>query len=752
MKLFKKIKYLLPSVFVAAGSLFTSCTDDDIVDSSFGKGEGGLTLNINLPDPITIDPMTRAGVADFNEIKDLNVVIADGEGDDAKIVKVLYIDNGTPPQGEIEEGISIKSEEGRDIPSIHFDKEVYPGENIYVVANWKSKIDMQQVTSVNMLKQLQQTSELGIPVGSILFGKAESTSQSHGDNGKTMEVELLRTVAMITVVIDGTELNKNVVITPTRVSLCNVPKYCYIGKNNMDLEATNCVPNGVVKNAETMWLGSITQGQTTGKHFTTAAYDDKQVEPLFLFENMHQGGNNFGASDVTEDSQKSKRPNGVENNPNAIENGTKNCSYLKVEAEYKYTAQGKEIAGNVAFKLFLGENVTTNFDVKRNHYYKVTLNLSGIVVAEDGHKLNDDGTLVVNNTDASWRIDSKLDKVTILTGDVNINASGDFFFLELAGQDNVEWRLTSKNNNYFMWAYDDKNKYWGNFSDIGVSGKSIPQGGIMVYCDAWFEDETGSSISQQQTINLQIKNSNGEWETVKTITVTQYDPIEITLPSADELPSGLKDFANHKMWIDRIDRTAMPWGFDGTSFQTTHGTNAFWNVYNLVRKDTENGFQYNYWKRSEEYLPWGKGNGGSAMIYAICLNLYTNSAPSGTPEDVSNNSHLPTESELLNRYENNRDYLWTIPTIAGWQVIEKYASDEIADSGFPILSFNKYWTSNAVTVDNHVVGDTKGDKYAYYYQFGMGWDKIPEGDSYPYYSLREQPNLFRCIAISKYSN
>lgn len=47
-----------------------------------------------------------------------------------------------------------------------------------------------------------------------------------------MKVELERTVAMVTVVVDGSGLNNNVSISIREVGLCNVPKNCMIGTGN----------------------------------------------------------------------------------------------------------------------------------------------------------------------------------------------------------------------------------------------------------------------------------------------------------------------------------------------------------------------------------------------------------------------------------------------------------------------------------------------------------------------------------------
>lgn len=730
------LKYIFVLLLLPVCSVLTSCSDEELSGISGSGEKNGITLGFTLPDPIAIDPATRAGIQDFNQIKDLNIVIADEA--DQNIKKNLYLSQSVLNGGKaiIDEGIVFqRTQEGN--PSLHFDAKHYPGKNIYALANWGKEVT---VKTVRELKELKQTSSgssdvaAGVPVGSMMFGKAELSAPGAVD----MKVPLLRTVAMVTVVIDGTNLHEKVKITPTRVSLCNVPKSCFVGQNNT-VEDTDCSVSGESKDAGMMWLEPVTRGKTTGMHFTTTAYNDEKVEPLFLFENYH--GPDFGAKDTGGTNQKSKRPKDVPDDPKKIEAATKNCSYLKVEANYSYTETGKEISGAVAFKLFLGENITDNFDVMRNHYYKVTLKLSGMVVTEDGHKYNEDGTLVIDNKDASWRIDSHLDKVTILGGDVNLNASGDFFFLQLAGQENVEWKVHGTDSYFFLFISDPNGgSNWGNPTSDGVSGTTIPKNGIMVYCAPW-QDQTFDFDSRTQKLTLSIKE-DGKWKVVQNLTVTQYAPIRVKIPSASELPEGLKDFANRIMWVDRIDRKAMPWGFNGTCFATTHGHNGFENAYNLVNK------QGSYYNQAIQYLPWGKNNGGSAMIYSICLNLYPSGAPSGTPDNVIQNSELPDAEDLSNRYQHEGQFVWTIPTIGGWQVIEKFAKDEIDASGFPIYSYNEYWTSNAVAQDDKVTNDPQGDKYAYYYQYGAGFDSIKEGEFYPYYSLREQPKLFRCISIS----
>ena len=333
------LKYIFVLLLLPVCSVLTSCSDEELSGISGSGEKNGITLGFTLPDPIAIDPATRAGIQDFNQIKDLNIVIADEA--DQNIKKNLYLSQSVLNGGKaiIDEGIVFqRTQEGN--PSLHFDAKHYPGKNIYALANWGKEVT---VKTVRELKELKQTSSgssdvaAGVPVGSMMFGKAELSAPGAVD----MKVPLLRTVAMVTVVIDGTNLHEKVKITPTRVSLCNVPKSCFVGQNNT-VEDTDCSVSGESKDAGMMWLEPVTRGKTTGMHFTTTAYNDEKVEPLFLFENYH--GPDFGAKDTGGTNQKSKRPKDVPDDPKKIEAATKNCSYLKVEANYSYTETGKAVS------------------------------------------------------------------------------------------------------------------------------------------------------------------------------------------------------------------------------------------------------------------------------------------------------------------------------------------------------------------------------------------------------------------------
>ncbi len=499
MKIYTYIKYLgITLAFLSSGSLFTSCTNEELTGPSYPKGEGGVTLNITLPDPITIDPMTRAGAADFNKINDLNVVIADGE----TIENIYYYDGSNTD----ETGPTFTTTNGE--PEVHFSKEYVKtndltSKSIYIVANYGKNLRTEQLNNVSALRNLKQSSSdtPGVPNGCMMFAEAVDNGGSHtdpnGDTGKKLEAKLERTVAMVTVAIDGSGLNKNIMITPTAISLHRVPTDCYIGNPNNDVNAGEngrIAETGEFKDGlQYSWdpiVGTATQNggysewhshkTVTGGHYSENNYGDQSIAPLFLFENLH--GENFGEPLTENDHQGGKRPAGTQNTPDAIDVATPNCSYLQVDANYmKVDDKGNpQFSGKVSFRFFLGHDEYKNFDVTRNHYYQVTLALSGNGVTEGGQVGTDEeGNTILkpNPDDVTWRVDSDLSTASFLTGDVNLNASGEYFYVHVAADPGVTWSVTGSGD-LFVWCYGSVSGWtgWGSVAE-GTVIKPIDNSG-----------------------------------------------------------------------------------------------------------------------------------------------------------------------------------------------------------------------------------------------------------------------------------
>lgn len=769
MKIYTYIKYLgITLAFLSSGSLFTSCTNEELTGPSYPKGEGGVTLNITLPDPITIDPMTRAGAADFNKINDLNVVIADGE----TIENIYYYDGSNTD----ETGPTFTTTNGE--PEVHFSKEYVKtndltSKSIYIVANYGKNLRTEQLNNVSALRNLKQSSSdtPGVPNGCMMFAEAVDNGGSHtdpnGDTGKKLEAKLERTVAMVTVAIDGSGLNKNIMITPTAISLHRVPTDCYIGNPNNDVNAGEngrIAETGEFKDGlQYSWdpiVGTATQNggysewyshkTVTGGHYSENNYGDQSIAPLFLFENLH--GENFGEPLTENDHQGGKRPAGTQNTPDAIDVATPNCSYLQVDANYmKVDDKGNpQFSGKVSFRFFLGHDEYKNFDVTRNHYYQVTLALSGNGVTEGGQVGTDEeGNTILkpNPDDVTWRVDSDLSTASFLTGDVNLNASGEYFYVHVAADPGVTWSVTGSGD-LFVWCYGSVSGWtgWGSVAEGTVIKPIDNSGTLLLYCQPWMY-QTGETISQSMTLTLTPSSGSPT-----SITITRYSPLRITL-SATDYPYIKEIFGKNQVdfLMDRIDREALPWGFYGEVLDKNHA-DGFDNTFHLIDKNPDDDDCNGHRTVAEKYLPFGTADktdptqGGSAMIYALMLYENQNTTPSGDPAT----GVLQQDFPVIDRSQdwNNTKYYWTIPSIEEWQILEKAARDQGAlDENFPILDWFKYWTSDAVTQRSEPQG---GYTHAFTYQFNQGLDVLTEGDEYPIEqrALRTERLRFRLISVA----
>ena len=191
-----------------------ACQKDDIRD--IAETEKSMTIRVLLPDPVVTAPMTRAGATDFDRITDLNVVVADKSG----TIEHRYYYNGNN-EGTADPTYSTIG----GVLEVHFSKDYVQtndlaSKSIFLVANYGKDLNTESLDNVSELRALKQSSSdtPGVPNGCMMFAEAVDKGGSHthtdtGDTGKRLEANLVRTVAMVTVKIDGSGLNKNIMIT-----------------------------------------------------------------------------------------------------------------------------------------------------------------------------------------------------------------------------------------------------------------------------------------------------------------------------------------------------------------------------------------------------------------------------------------------------------------------------------------------------------------------------------------------------------
>lgn len=174
-----------------------------------------------------------------------------------------------------------------------------------------------------------------------------------------------------------------------------------------------------------------------------------------MYENVHGAG--FGeTANVTE---RTKRPRGVEATQGAIAAATRSCSYLEVKAQYqRFDDNGNVVlGGNVAFRVFLGKDLLSDFDVERNTYYRFTLMLKGNAVTEGG-QIGADGMLAANPGDATWRVNTNLSEMMIIgDADIIVGGNGEMVEIEFASAVTKQMIIQFQDENgnptdYYPWA------------------------------------------------------------------------------------------------------------------------------------------------------------------------------------------------------------------------------------------------------------------------------------------------------------
>lgn len=704
----------------------------------------------------------------------------------------------------------------------------------FVVGNLGEKLP-ETIKTIGDLKRYPVPSNNGIIATNVMFGEKEGgerqSEHTHPDGTKDicrqLNIELKRLTAMVTLRIDATRLSNKIAITPQTIALHNVPATCTLGPYNRvttgtleeNPQETDVKPDAVVPDGEFKDGMSFTGGITlvgtdpndglvwdmfrarpnhssiAGNHYK----DDgsELVYPLFLFENHH--GPDFGAKDVDKEHQYYKRPAalGEFRDSTSIDNATGSCSYLEVTANYiEYNEDGMGVSqrGTAKWRFFLGDNVTDNFDVLRNTNYQVDLILEGSAIGEKGY---------------SWRVGASL-KPPAIVGEVNmvVGGGGEMFCVEPVGNNN-NLKFTSKNAD-FVYVYTKKNgdMGWHKVSDFGY-GATQDDG--ETNGQTWFYvspllPETVTDPEDLTERSCSIDFLGTDKTVLETVTFTQYRPIKVEIgwddiftkentgyPCDDkpgvyylcgdihEVENLIETYYNYKFteggapfyfYVDRVDRTPMPWGFDGVILDKNQ-TSGFENVYHLIDPKEPLGTHCNdHTLHAIHYLPTGKGwqekpggyidySRGSCMMHAAMENYFQKYFPK--PEDNVTPMQMVLTNTLPERPEADKDYSygWCVPSISGWQLLEKYdrhlrehvvpKEEGIFKEEHPILPYTFYWTSNTESSDiTKYDEDNDGTTRSFAYEFYQGLDKMSENDNYPGYLLmpRTTPLRYRLLNIN----
>lgn len=711
------------------GSLLAGCIRDEAVMP--GNDKEGVNLIISVAG-MGNQQLTRADQTsdrtDRSRIEDMNIVLADASG---VIQEIIYVPNpttGTSDPGMENNGLingSLPVDNGTLV--YHVGSKSWAGKSqIFVVCNyWQVERNNNDNTdddkdvgtikegsrdlnnclkvgtsTIDDLKALQQGTPFkpGI-MTSTLFGEAKlggEGTESHG--GQIYSCELQRTTAMITVAItsgNGNEkLKDGVKITPRSICLHNVPVNCNIGSDNTVESDDRIWEEGLVQQVGWEPLTSANHGTTVGGHG-----DDPNIVPVFMFENLQ------GIMDHASENEIKKAPDvGKE----------KYCSYIEVVADYLYTPQAtgdnqKYISGPIKYRLYLGENITSDFDVHRNKHYQVTLSLKGMGgLVEDG-KTDKDGNLEVNPKDLSWRVDSE--KVTgggsFLTEGTNMPSNGAMAYIGFVGEQGHQYAVYCKegvDGAPWLWAqtpggmYTPSESYPATLFPYDQCGGESGVTYILLFAQPWI-DEYGSwkqwSQGDISTITNWINNGyrvahlilkdKTTGKIVHELEARQWLPMPVMVDDNGNPITG--DPNNASFYYSRIDLyegVEMVWGPD---FYNNN-----WDANNL--KPNTMTYYQSYYGNTRTYNA-DYGFDVLAALYGTNPNAFDFQGDHGKPDDavgaaLFRAANAVTSSGNSIKYNANEMARIGLPTVKEWEKIMQYG---VVDVRFGISNV-PYWTSS----------------------------------------------------------
>ena len=654
-----------------------ACTAEELAGPESGVEDDAPVVIAISPADITSVNMNSRAAGDnsiFSVIDDVNVKV--NYGGNTVIVYLVKNGDSFEVSGSVENGsaevVSSKTADGKVYIHINA-KQGNQAVRVEVIANYGRKITLSLWQSVKE-SLIQWPVDFDETSVCLLYGASEQfiyTENPHegaqgGNKGCYLaKVSLKRPYAMIKVNINTSGLDNEVTLTPRSVQLCNVPKTCTLASDNSITDFTSFDKEGQKYDFPS---GSLLTGPSGNGETQVMS------ERLYQFENK-QTVHAQNCTDAQNGNEKVKTPNRIKNTMEAgkevyaaftdytdNENLGRRCSYILVTADYEYKSSSAHVKGTISYRLFLGKNISYDFDVNRNIIYNVTLHLRGAGGVKESGCMDENGVINIsgNTKDAQWRVDSELSDLFIQFNEgQDYNIDGHLVKIKVVSTDRQKWQIKvddfdGVSGDYWVMFESDMSWITPRYDEYNVIQKE-GTAELRMYLKGYADQKTiwekeWNSEKPYRSCNIYVRKLDAQNKPVAgsemKYPIKQWYPIQIT----------------EQLYVDRIDRFAvggLPWGDNGYTTNLTDGQKIIKEYYKKINKE-------HYSSDNDER---------SVMDNAI--GVAVNSSGSSTPV-TSGNSYMVF-------------YHFSLPAEAEWQQI----NGVITSSGIKYNNWSgvPYWTA-----------------------------------------------------------
>lgn len=446
----RELRYIL-AVLIGV-SMMSSCVDEPLVSGYGDIPEGHATVSAKVsfkPFGSALNGDSRTAGDAIKEIQSLYVLLYDenknlkeafnaGEKNDQGGYKYDYIYEEDESRDDVQLGSDKEHIAEQETPCAKFKKTVpYGRYYIYAVANYD--LTDKDYSTIEKLRNLPLTWNADdVKSNNQMFGYFTNGKTNSKPNGweapkitiasPTVDLHawIRRAASKVTVAYDASGLNENIFIYLKSVTIKDIPKECYLGKDNIPDGKREGISDELLE-GETIYYGGAKKEHTVADYqqwpriasgskyyyYTTDADNPTSLEnahtedmnALFFFENMQPdykdlpdkrkydkrqdawNTNDEEEADgvLDEPGLKDKDDPGWKDN---VEYGT----YIEVEAYYDNTSEENVSHGRIFYRFMLGKDVKYNYSAERNYHYKLTLKFKG------------------NANDVDWHIDYEEDE------------------------------------------------------------------------------------------------------------------------------------------------------------------------------------------------------------------------------------------------------------------------------------------------------------------------------------------------------